>query len=126
MLPAIGLTLFLQVTCTSVQGHNSSSRYFWEGLRILDSEPLNQSHSACKSGIVDCQMFGPDEVEIEPRFLSKILPVSAAPAFFIGGLTVEEFAWRGVSEIPVFFVVMPLLVCGWFYLVGSTIDKFVE
>jgi hypothetical protein len=59
---------------------------------------------------------------IDPGPVSEILMLSAAPAFFLGSLIVEEFAWRGVSEVPPFMASMPPLIAGWFYWLGWLID----
>jgi hypothetical protein len=125
-LPAIGLVLFAHVTYLSVRRHNNAtSRYFWWSSIPLDSEPVNQSHSACKSGTINCQVFGPESIYVTTSLPARVLMLSTAPAFLLGTLMLEEFAWHGINEIPVFFVIMPLLICGWFYSLGFLIDKLV-
>ena len=126
VLPVVGLMLFVGVTYQSLGSHDATSRYFWWSSIPLNSEPLNKSRSACKHEIENCQVWGPEEIYVTTGLLPRVLMISAAPAFFVGSLIIEEFAWRGISEVPTFMVSMPLLIAGWFYLLGSFIDKLVS
>jgi hypothetical protein len=122
LLPVVGLVLFMGVTYDAGSWHDACHRYYWWSYIPLDSEPLNQSDSACKHGIENCQFFGPESIFRTGGSLSRGLILSAAPAFFLGFVVVKAFASYGVGEIPTFMVSMPLLIVGWFYLVGTIID----
>jgi|SRR5580704_10421841 hypothetical protein len=126
VLPVVGFILFVGVTYQSQKSHDVVSRYFWWSSIPLDSEPLNKSRSACKHGIENCPVWGPEEIYVTTGLLPRVLMLSATPAFFLGSLVIEEFARRGISEVPTFMVSMPLLIAGWFYLLGSFIDKLVS
>jgi hypothetical protein len=125
LLPVVGLILFVGVTYDAGPWHDASSRYYWWSYIPLDWEPLNQSDSACKHGIENCQFFGPESIFRTGGSLSRGLILSAVPAFLLGLVAVKAFASYGVSEIPTFMVSMPLLIGGWFYLVGTIIDRVV-
>jgi hypothetical protein len=126
LLPVVGLILFVGVTYDAGPWHDNSRRYYWWASFPLDSEPLNHSESACKHGIENCQFFGPQEIHRTTGLLAGSLILSAVPAFLVGLVVVNGFASYGVSEIPTFMVSMPLLIGGWFYLVGTIIDIVVK
>jgi hypothetical protein len=50
--------------------------------------------------------------------------VGAFPAYVTTVASVRFFARMGVSEVTSFFILMPLLTSGWFYLVGWLVDYY--
>ena len=124
VLPVVPLMLFAGVTYQCVRSNDASSRYFWWSSFPLDSEPLNKSHSACKLGIENCQVWGPDETERTTPLPARVLILSATPAFVLGSLIGGELGRLGVSEVLTFMLSMPLLIGSWFYLLGWLIDSW--
>ena len=129
ILPSIGLILFAGVSYDSLrmnrEGGGSHSRYFWWSSVRLDSDPRNRHpHVAapCEAGTVDC--WDPQYIWIDPGWLTKVLLVSALPAFGIDLFVIRGFASSGMSEITSFFASMPLLIGAWFYFVGLLIDRW--
>ncbi len=58
-----------------------------------------------------------------PRMAAKALVISAFPAFLVGEVFVRGLARLGVSELASFMSTMPLLMLGWFYLIGWLLDR---
>jgi hypothetical protein len=118
----MGLVLFACVSIQAMRQNPAASRYFWWAGVPLDSEPLNKSFSACKEGVVNCDIFGPESINVRPSTLARGLVMSALPAFVLSELVAGELGQRGISAVYSFLISMPLLTAGWFYFVGWMID----
>jgi hypothetical protein len=134
ILPLCGLALFFLGTYQGFRLNrriyaNRPTRYFyWASLR-LDSDPLNrhpvpESVAPCKNGEENCVSWDPPYIWVEPGWGEKALILSALPAFAISAGIVRILARLGISEVPTFFVSMPLLVFAWFYLIGWLLDRW--
>ena len=134
VLPLCGLALFLLGTYQGFRVNrriyaNRPTRYFyWASLR-LDSDPLNRHPvpevvAPCKNGEENCVSWDPPYILVEPGWGEKVLLLSALPAFAISAGIVRILARLGISEVPTFFVSMPLLVFAWFYPIGWLLDRW--
>jgi len=132
-LPALGLLLFALGTYKSVRFNRSQSvssgKYFyWSSIR-LDSDPINRhkvNSNAC--GVVASDQplcWEPSSIWVEPGWLSEVFILSALSAFLAARPIVHGFARLGVSEVTTFMISVPLLVFGWFYLLGWTAARLV-
>ena len=126
VLPVVPLMLFAVISYRSVRSNDATSRYFWWSSIPLDSEPLNKSHSACKLGIENCQVWGPDETFVSAPLPERALFFSALPAFLLGSLIEGMLGQLGISKVLTFMVSMPLLIGSWFYFLGWLIDSWVR
>jgi len=122
ILPAYGLLLFSFISYQSfrpVRGYkHPPDRYFsWAGV-LLDTDPLRKP---CPNGSEPCVEFNPDSW---PRPLPRLLFLTAVPAFFVGMLLVNVFGKFGISQLLSFMVLMPLLICAWFYFLGWLLDRW--
>jgi hypothetical protein len=125
VLPVVPLMLFAVISYQSVRSNDATSRYFWWSSIPLDSEPLNKSHSACKLGIENCQVWGPDEILLGPTPLpERALFFSAIPAFLLCFLIEGVLGQLGISKVLTFMVSMPLLIGSWFHFLGWLIDNW--
>jgi hypothetical protein len=131
ILPLIGLTLFANETVRSFRVdreiHRNPSRYFWWSSIRLDSNPLNKSVPVAKGceGIENCTSWDlPNIMWVSPGALPKFLMLSAFPAFIVCFLVLSGLRRFGISEFWSFMVSMPLLLFGWYYLLGWMIDRF--
>ena len=124
VLPVVPLMLFAGISYQSVRSNDASSRYFWWSSFPLDSEPLNKSHSACKLGIENCQVWGPDETQRMTPLPVRVLTLSAIPAFLLGSLIEGVLGQLGISKALTFMVSTPLLIGTWFYFLGWLIDSW--
>lgn len=129
LLPIIGLLLFAGVTYNSVrfnrEAERTTARYFWWSSIRLDSDPLNRQPSTpCKDGKTGCVSWDPVYIWVDPGWLTKSLILSAFPAFLIGAMIVGGLRRLGISEISTFMISMPLLIVGWYYLVGRLVDHW--
>ena len=57
-----------------------------------------------------------------PGWLDRALVLSAFPAFLTGFALVLLMARKGVNEVMTFMVSMPMLLYGWYYLVGWLLE----
>lgn len=131
ILPIIGLLLFALGVYAEFHFNRglNSHRYFWySGIR-LDRDPLNRHpwsywYPACRQASTNCEGWDPVAVWVDPGFLSIALFISGAPAFAVGGLLVRGLGKLGVNELITFMFAMPLLIAGWYFLVGWFVDWF--
>lgn len=49
---------------------------------------------------------------------------TAMPAFIVGMIHVIVLGKLGINQLPYFMVLMPLLMCAWFYFLGWLIDRW--
>lgn len=131
LLPLIGLVMFGAVTYHAVRRNsaNPTSRYFWWSAVRLDKDPLNthpkpQTVNPCPDRTADCVTWDPESVWIEPGLLPSLLIVSALPAFAVGKAIVRVTGHFGISQVPTFMLSMPVLIVGWYYLLGLLIDRW--
>ena len=123
VLPLAGLILFGWGSYESVRWHPATSRYFWWSSIPLDTTPLKNSTSPCKSGNGDCNEWVPESMVVHSGWLAKLIFLSAFPAFLVGHFVVHGFSRLGVNELTSFMISMPLLIFGWFFLVGWLLDR---
>lgn len=131
-MPVVGLLLFAGVSFESFQRHPESqktpSRYFWWSATRLDSDPHNRHASAaapCNDTGGNCTKWDPEYIWIDPGLLTKVLMLSALPAFPVGMFAVRGLGRIGVSEVSSFMVLVPVLIAAWYYVVGWLIDRWI-
>jgi hypothetical protein len=122
-LPLAGLILFGWGSYESMQWRPASSRYFWWSSIQLDTTPLNNSISSCTNENGDCSEWEPESIVVHSGWLAKVLFLSAFPAFLVGHFVVYGFSRFGVSGLTSFMISMPLLIFGWFFLLGWLLDR---
>src|SRR5260370_24968458 len=125
-LSILGLILFGAGSCDSFRFQPTHSRYFWWSSIRLDSDPLNkhpQTPTPCKPETEDCAYFDPQNMWVDPGWLAKLLVLSGFPAFLAGAAVVGGLGRLGINQITSFMVSMPLLIFGWYYLLGWLIDR---
>jgi len=132
-LPLIGLFLFTAVAYRSMPANHhereAPRRYYWWSSLRLDSDPLDRNPAPakpCPEGIANCSNGETPNVKIAPGWLEKFLVVSAFPAFLAGFAVVAGLSKLGIDEVLTFFVSMPILLCGWYYLVGWLIERWLD
>jgi hypothetical protein len=130
ILPLIGLILF------GVESYHSyrldqrlagtRHRYHWWASIRLDSQPRTRTREAtppsCDPGTTGCTMQF-DFVWVDPGHLGNSLMLTGLPAFSVEAAILAIGARLGVSEIWTFMLTMPILIAGWFYLVGWLVDR---
>jgi hypothetical protein len=129
LLPAIGLLLFAVITYNNFKinhrVHPRSYKYFyWSGGR-LDTDPLNKHpdlERPCEEG-ADCIGWDLLEMRSNPGWETRSLVLSGLPAFAAGGIIVFVLGKLGVSQLVSFMLFMPPLLFGWYYYLGSVIDR---
>ena len=133
VLPVIGLALFGAESYHSVrfnrETHQIPSRYFWWSSIRLDSDPLNrhpQGATPCKNGQVNCGTWVLRDTWVEPALLTRFQMLSAFPAFSVGGLAVGGLGRLGISQVPSFMFLMPLLIFAWYYFIGWQLDRWLS
>jgi hypothetical protein len=60
---------------------------------------------------------------VDSGLLANLLFLSAFPAFLVGRFVVHGFSRIGVNELTSFMISMPVLIFGWFFLVGWLLDR---
>jgi hypothetical protein len=140
-LPLLGLLIFALITYRSLFEsrqfnklagfHDGHGRYLWWSSIRLNSDPLNKQNLSatpdCKensSGSMGCTVVQPIGIIVDPGWLVRYLVLTAFPAFLLGAGIVRGFSRIGISEIPSFMLSMPVLISGWFYLVGWLLDRW--
>jgi len=131
LLPIIGLLLFAGVTYDSLrvnrEAKNTTGRYFWWSNIRLDSDPLNTQPSApCKAGNADCASWDQAYIWVDPGWLTKLLVLSAFPAFLVEALILGGLRRLGISEVTTFMISMPLLIAAWYYFTGRLLDRWIN
>jgi hypothetical protein len=131
ILPCLGLLLFGLGSYESLrnnrEAHRVPSRYFWWSSIRLDSDPLGrnvQIATPCQNPDSVCIGWDPVSIWVDPGWLAKVLMASALPAFVIGALIVGGLGRLGTNEVWSFMLSMPILICGWYYLVGWLLDRW--
>ena len=133
LLPLCGLLLFGVGTYASIRANkdlqNGAGRYFWWSALRLDSDPLNKRSSfrtsiPCADNTENCGAMEPLGTWVEPGLLAKCFVLLALPAWLASVEIVHGLARLGVSEVPSFFVSMPLLTVTWCYFVGWALDRW--
>ena len=109
--------------------HHGTSRYFWWSAIRLDTDPLNRHPKAqpakrCANGEPDCVAWDPEYIWFHPGILPMTLVLSALPAFAVGSVIVRGLGRLGVSHVPAFMAVMPILIGVWYYSIGWVIDRW--
>lgn len=133
VLPLIGLFLFVAVSYRSMRDNQTpddgpTKYYWWSSLR-LDTDPLNKdpvlaNPRPCGKEEQNCWEFRTKWVT--PGLIDRVLGFSAFPAFLAGAAIVAGLSKLGVDEVLTFFVSMPILLFGWYYLVGWLIDRWLD
>ncbi|HEX4001474.1 MAG TPA: hypothetical protein VHX36_02425 [Candidatus Acidoferrales bacterium] len=131
VLPLIGLTLFGVESYHSYRlneqlGANPRRYYWWSGIR-LDSRPTRttrESSPSCQPETKDCT-FQLDFVWVDPGYATQLLTYSALPAFAAEWVILVVAERFGVGQVWTFMLTMPVLIAGWFCLVGWLIDLWI-
>ena len=131
ILPMTGLFLFTAVAYRSMPANHHDRvvprRYYWWSSLRLDSDPLNRNPAPpkpCPEGIANCSNGETPNVKIAPGWLEKSLVVTGFPALLAAFAVVASLSKRGIDEVLTFFVSMPILLFGWYYLVGWLIERW--
>ena len=56
--------------------------------------------------------------------MTKLMMLSAAPAFLLATFAVRGLARLGISELLTFMLLTPSLILAWYYTVGFFIDRW--
>jgi hypothetical protein len=129
-LPIIGLVLFGAESYHSFvqrEVERTPSRYFrWSTIR-LDTDPANKRDKGT-TFYKDAQGITWEFRDrwVEPGLGAKFLMASAFPAFIIGSLSVSGLGRLGISQVPSFMLVMPILICAWYYFIGWLLDRCIS
>lgn len=133
ILPVVGLLLFTAVSFESARENDrlqqSPNRYYWWSSLRLDSDPLNEHPrpaERCQYDPEACTNWDVPTQRTAPGWLDRVLVVSALPAFLLGFGISYLLGQRGVDEVLSFMVAMPVLIFGWYYLVGWLIESWVR
>jgi hypothetical protein len=131
ILPVTGLLLFFAQSYESNKHREQKGFYrdvYWSTIR-LSSHPAGtkslsaaQNDDSCDNDGQNCVVWDPD-YHRRPGALARLLILCALPAFIVGLPIVSGLGRFGVNQIPVFFVLMPLCISAWFYLVGRFMDR---
>ena len=121
-LPIIGLLLFAAVTYESFEKSQIQKHLYWWAGVALDMDPLHPELMPCEDKSKDCVGWDPRSIWRTPSLLPTVLVLSALPAFFVGMLFVSDLGYHGINEVASFMIAMPLLIGGWYYLVGWLVD----
>ena len=130
VLPTIGITLFSAVSYHSLRLNReiqrAPSRYFWWSAIQLDSDPANKRNwgaTPCQDSKENCSRWELRSIWVDPSFAERFLMLSALPAFVVGGLAVRGFGTIGINQVWSFMLLMPVLICAWYYLIGWLLDR---
>jgi hypothetical protein len=104
-------TLFLVVGAPPGLGSSEQTFFVWRA-DLVHGCPEN------------CGSLVPMAIWIDPGWLSQCFVLSNLPAFLASVGIVRRLARLAVSEIPSFFVSMPLLTLAWCYFVGRVFDRW--
>lgn len=124
ILPGLALVIFGAVSLRYFQinrqfGPPQNRYFFWGGL-LLDSAPPAQWRPKL------AQVCDGPNVWSDPSFLTRGLVLTGFPAFVVGMPLIHLAGHFGVSELSSFFVLTPILLLGWFYLIGRIVDRLVR
>ena len=137
ILPILGLALFAGQSYRSIDSQWSVLRkeggacFCWGGLP-LDTKPLDKNYemfgmrnlTAC--GALNALNAQTDLGCGESFFPTRLLGISALPAFLASLVIIDGLAKLGVSKFASFMVVTPVLIFVWYYLVSLLIIKLVR
>jgi hypothetical protein len=129
ILPLVGLALFGGATHESLHGHQYEKvhgQYFWWASIPLDTHQVVDVPSPavpCKKTTEDCASWEPRAIA-DPGLLTRLLVLSAFPAFLVGMPFVRLLGRYAVSEVWAFFVLMPILITAWYCAIGLLIDRW--
>jgi hypothetical protein len=133
ILPIYGLALFALITLGSARAErqrpfSASGRYFYWGAMRLDTDPLNKHVGStrrvpCENGEDGCIEWDPETIWITPGVPERLLVLTAVPSFLIEVALLTGSRKLGISQIPVFFISLPILLFAWFYFLGWLIDR---
>lgn len=127
-LPILGLFLFGVESYWSFRfnrelGSSPRRYYYWSSIR-LDSDPLGTRYQGpCKSEYKGCD-WEPSWISIDSGYVAKAVMLLCLPAFALGAVAVTGLGHLGISELPSFLALMPVLVFAWLYLVGWLLDTW--
>ena len=125
VLPVIGTILFSVVSYHSLcVDRETPSRYFWWSSIRLDSDPSNRGNwgaMPCQDGKENCWELR--NKWVDPGLLEEFLMLSALPAFVVGGFAVRTLGTMGINEVSSFMLLMPVLICAWYYFIGWLLDR---
>jgi hypothetical protein len=65
----------------------------------------------------------PNGIWVDPGTVTRTFMAFAMPAFLLSAVIVGGLRRLGINQIWSFMISMPLLIFGWFYFVGSLIDR---
>lgn len=132
-LPIIGLVLFGAESYHAFRSQpeieRTPSRYFWWSAIRLDSDPTkkpNLGATSCKDSQENCGTWEFRDRWVYPGIAAQFLMASALPAFIIGGLAVSGLGKLGISQVPSFMLLMPALICAWYFLIGWLLDRWIR
>jgi hypothetical protein len=130
ILPIIGLILFAAVSYKSMplneHEQEAPRKYYWWSSLRLDSDPLNQSPQlpAPCTNDKNCSNGEFPNTKIAPRWLDRVLIISALPAFLVCATIMVILSKLGLDEVRTFMVSMPILLFAWYYFVGWLIERW--
>jgi hypothetical protein len=124
ILPAYGLPLFSFISYQSPRAVGNykkpPGRYFsWSGI-FLDTDPNTKP---CGNDVEPCFEFNPQFMDVTLAPPTRLLLLTALPAFLIGMLLVNGLGKLGCSQLLSFMVLLPLLIWAWFYFLGWLLDR---
>lgn len=105
--------------------HTPHRYYWWSSLR-LDTDPLNRNPKPperCQYDPEHCASWDLSERRITPGWPDRTLVISAFPAFLCGFAVSYGLGRQGIDEVLTFMVSMPMLLFGWYYLLGWSLDR---
>lgn len=129
VLPILAISVFgaESVASLHVNRHLATTlgKYYWWSSIRLDRDPLNkhpEAQPSCKPDQENCEeQFA--FVWIDPSYVTKLLVVSALPAFALGGVLVHGLARLGINEVWSFMAFVPLFIIAWFYFLGWLVER---
>ena len=102
--------------------------FWWSAIR-LDSDSTkkpNLGATSCKDSQENCGTWELRDRWVYPGIAAQFLMASALPAFIIGGLAVSGLGKLGISQVPSFMLLMPALICAWYFLIGWLLDRWIR
>ncbi|HLJ25553.1 MAG TPA: hypothetical protein VKY85_02475 [Candidatus Angelobacter sp.] len=108
---------------------HSAGRYFWWSSLRLDSDPLGRhlqrlsNPTAPGSDAEECLRWDPVYRYVDPGWLTRVLMLSALPAFLLAGVIVYILSRLGISQVLSFMISTPVLMATWYYFLGWLLDR---
>jgi len=131
ILPICGLLLFAWISYHSFQNYYSlnhvQGRYFWWGALRLDTDQQRpktppQPIQPCDDH-QGCAQWEPEYAWISMSWQEKVLVLTGMPAFLVGGILFYVLGRAGINQVWTFMIATPVLLAGWYYLLGWLIDR---